>query len=136
MLLSAHMLDGICNVNLFQYVDQASLTQGSATEVCFQLINASLNTPNQGYSPSGLRYIPPVGSTLQVTLTNIDSSVQITRYATQMFPTQDGSIWCVQIFSTDKIYGTCDLTLVLSELGHITTGKAINMFAIQSAGQF
>lgn len=130
------MLNAICSVNNFQYADQASFTAGDSTEVCFQLINASVNLPNQGFSPSGLRYIPAVGSTLQVTLTNIDNSVQVTRFATQMFPTQDASIWCVQIFPTDTIAGTCDLILRLNENGVILNGKAINMFNIQSAGQF
>lgn len=135
MLLSIHILDPVCDVNEFSYSDQASWTQGSGLDVYFQLIDLTQNLSRAGYSPAGLRFMPAVGSTLQVTLTNIDSSVQITRFATQPF-SQDASIWKVTIFPTDKVYGTCDILLTLNQLGKLTTGKAVNVFSIQSNGTF
>lgn len=136
MLLSLHILDPICNVNDFSFADQSSFTQGSAQDIYFQLIDLTHNPAREGYSPAGLRYMPATGATLQITLTNIDNSVQITRFASQPFP-QDVSIWKVAILSGDQIYGTCDAILKLTEpVGKITNGKATNVFSIESAGQF
>lgn len=131
MLLSARMLNAVANVNTFEYASQAQWNQGDTLNVYFQLVDASLD---RNASPSGRRYMPASGATLSVTLTNIDDDVQITRAATQAFPTSDPSIWYVSVLATDTISGTVGLKLALNQGGVITNGYLQSAILIPVAG--
>lgn len=117
MLLSARMLSDVQNVNSFEYVDQVEFMEGDTLYIYFQLIDATQDRPDQGFTPSGRRYVPQSGSTLQVVLNNIDDAKRVTRTATQAFPNADNSIWKVQVLSGDKIAGTVQMKLALTESG-------------------
>lgn len=119
MLLSARMLTDVQSVNSFEQVDQVEFMEGDSLFVFFQLVDSTLDRSDQGFMPSGRRYVPASGSTLQVVLDNIDDAKRVTRNAVQAFPTLDGSIWKVQILPTDKIGGTVQMKLTLSEGGTI-----------------
>lgn len=119
MLLSARMLTDVQNVNSFEQVDQVEFMEGDSLFVFFQLVDSTLDRSDQGFMPSGRRYAPSSGSTLQVVLDNIDDAKRVTRNAVQAFPTSDGSIWKVQILPTDKISGTVQMKLTLNEGGTI-----------------
>lgn len=125
MLLSARMLNAVAGVNSFEIVDSARFSQGDTVTIYFQLVDSSLDTSSRGFSPSGRRYIPATGATLQVILTNIDDAVQVVRYATVAYPADDRSIWSVSVLSSDKIAGTADMVLKLTEGGVITNGRLI-----------
>lgn len=122
MLLSALYLVDVGSVNIFNYANEASFSAGDTTTVYFQLIDASVNKAADGWVPSGRRYMPAAGSTLSVTLVNIDDAKQITRFATQPFA-QDSSIWALSILASDNIgAGTIEVHLSLSQAGVVTNG--------------
>ena len=132
MLLSARFLNDVANVNSFEHADVAEFTEGDPASVYFQLIDASLDKVVDGYVPAGRRYVPAVGATLQCTVESLDDAKQIVRLATQPF-SNDGSIWKLDFLSTDKIRGTANLRLKLTEGAVIRTGVVKNAFRIQSA---
>lgn len=132
MLLGARFLNDVANVNSFEFADIAEFTEGDAASVYFQLIDASLDKASQNFKPSGRRYVPASGSTLQVIVESIDDSKTITRYATQPF-SQDGSIWKLDFLSSDTIKGTANLRLKLTESGVLRTGVVKNGLRIYSA---
>ena len=133
MLLSARMLSDVGGVNIFEVADKAQFTQGDETTIYFQLIDASLDTPAKGFSPSGRRFMPAAGATLSVVFDNINDAKKITRAATQPFAL-DASIWAVQVFSTDAIApGTVSLTLTLTEGPKVTKGIVLGAVGVTSA---
>jgi hypothetical protein len=119
MQLSARMLNGMANVNTFEYAETIQASEGTEVEIYFQLTDASKMPSTQYFYPTGLRYMPASGATLQCRLTSIDDSKTVTRYATQPYPTQDPSIWKLTLLSTDTIVGTMALGLTLVE-GSVT----------------
>lgn len=123
MRLSARILQNVSGVNGFSYANQAEMTQGDTPTIYFQLVDASLDRPEQGFVPAGRRYMPAAGATLTVVLDSIDDSKKVTRVATQPFA-QDPSIWAIPILSTDKIRGTVNMKLTLTESGQVTQGMA------------
>ena len=114
MLLSGRMLKDVANVNSFEMADTVSMTEGDAIDVYFQLIDKTLDLPQQFYSPAGRRYMPVTGSSLQVVVHSIDDAKSVTRYASQAF-TNDGSIWKLTLLPTDQLKGTYTLKLTLTE---------------------
>jgi hypothetical protein len=137
MLLSARFLTQVSSVNAFNYADNAQWTAGDTVTFYFQLVDLTLDRPAQGFFPAGRRYMPAVGATLTVTLSNIDTAVQIAnRSATQAFPTTDPSIWSVTILNSDLIRGTCDLVLTLREGANTTTGRVSAGVLISTSGAF
>jgi hypothetical protein len=133
MLLSARMLNNVASVNAFSWTDEVEFTQGDATDIYFQLIDATLDKPVYGFKPGGRRYMPAAAATLSVTINNIDDAVAITRIAVQPFA-QDPSIWRVSVLNSDKIVGTCALMLALNETGKLTTGILQSAVLIHSPG--
>lgn len=131
MLLSARMLKDVSSVNSFESDTQLSWTESDALTIYFQLIDISLDKPEQGFQPGGRRYVPATGSTLSVVMENIDDSKAITRLAVQPF-SQDGSIWSLSILATDKIRGTPQLRLTLTEPSKTTRGLVKNSIKIYS----
>jgi hypothetical protein len=131
MLLSARFLNDVANVNSFEYALVAEFTEGDPASVYFQLIDASLDKAIDGFVPSGRRYVPASGATLQVTVESIDDSKEIVRLATQPFA-NDGSIWKVDFLATDKIRGTANLRLRLTEGAVVRTGLVKSGLRIHS----
>lgn len=125
MLLSARVLKDVATVNSFEYGSEASWTEGDTLSVFFQLIDASLDTPLQGFNPSGRRYVPATGATLEITLENLDDGKKLTRLATQPFA-NDGSIWALSVLATDKIRGTPQVRFRLTQSAVVTTGLLKN----------
>ena len=131
MLLSARFLNDVANVNSFEHADVAEFTEGDAASVYFQLIDSSLDKAVDGYVPAGRRYVPATGSTLQVTVESLDDSKEIVRFATQPFA-QDGSIWKLDFLVSDKIRGTANLRLKLTESGVVKSGLVKSGLRISS----
>jgi len=116
MLLSCRFLTDVAGVNTFQVSPQAEINAGDAQTLYIQLIDASLDRADQGFSPAGRRYMPPAGSTLSLLFSNIDDAKKLTRAATQPF-SLDPSIWAIPILSTDPLAGTVTLKATLVEPG-------------------
>lgn len=128
MLLSVRMLNGVGNVNTFEYVSAVEFTEGDGPLIYFQLIDSSLD---KGMRPAGRRYAPAAGATLQCVVHSIDDAKKVTRFASQPFA-NDPSIWALQLQSTDVIRGTCSMQLVLTEGAVVRRGSAsavINAYA-------
>lgn len=117
------MLKDVGNVNVWEPDTSLSWTEGDQLTIYFQLIDASVDKPDQGFNPPGRRYVPAAGATLSVTLENIDQAKQLTRFAVQPF-VGDGSIWSLSIMSTDAIRGSPQMRLTLTEGGVVTRGLA------------
>jgi hypothetical protein len=135
MLLSARMLNGVADVNHFEVVPTLEFTQGDAPDIYFVLVDASVEKTKD---PAYRRYCPAALATLQVTLRNVDSSISLTKTATQPFPTADTSIWKVSFNSVSDaaaiagLKGTYALKLVLTEGTKVTTGFASQAINITS----
>ncbi len=130
MLLSARPLNDVSNVNSFRPTSTAQFTAGDAASFYFQLIDKTLDLGNEGYSPSGRRYMPAAGATLSIKIQSINDAITITRAATQPFA-NDPSIWVVSLLTTDKLNGSYSMRLTLSEGSKVTNGfvdHALNMF--------
>lgn len=129
MLLSARMLKDVAGVNSYEYDTQVQWTEGDTTTIYFQLIDSSLDNSSQGFQPPGRRFVPAAGATMSVTLENIDDARKLTRLATQPFA-NDGSIWALQIQASDKIRGTPQLRMTLTQAGVVTSGLVKNALKI------
>lgn len=122
MLLSARILTDVTGVNSFGHAQQAVFTEGDGPNIYFQLIDQSLDRSEQGFNPPGRRYVPASGATLECILHNLDDAKKVQRFASQPF-TQDPSIWVLTLLSTDKVRGTVDLLLTLTEGTKVTRGR-------------
>lgn len=131
MLLSARMLNDVSGVNSFVQVSEASWYEGDASTLYFQLVDKSLDTDMQGFTPAGRRYMPEALSTLTVQIQNIDTNKVYTRTATQPY-SQDPSIWSISILATDAIHGSPQLLLTLTEPSRTISGIVRNAVKIYS----
>lgn len=120
MKFSAIPLINVSGVNNFSYSTQIEYTSGDATDIYLQLTDLEKNLAQRAWNPAGLRYIPPALSTLQITIRNIDTSKEFTRYGSQPF-SQDGSIWKFSLLPTDPVSGTLSIKLVLTEPSGLST---------------
>jgi len=102
------------DVNDFQYGVVIEGVHGNALDCFVQLVNAEKNLERYGFSPPGLRYIPAVGSTLEVHVLNVDRCKSFRRFATNPFP-QDTSIWKFSLLPTDPLSCTVSLKFVLTD---------------------
>lgn len=136
MLLSARMLNDVGGVNSFDYVQIAQASQGDTVDIYFQLIDASKNqsSPNSVWSPTGLRYMPAAGATLQASLRSIDDAKTVTRFCSQPF-VQDPSIWRLSLLASDVLVGTFGLALTLIEGSRQTRGYLAQAIQLQSQNQ-
>lgn len=116
MLLSCRFLNDVSNVNSFSVSPSAEINAGDAQTLYLQLVDASVDRAEQGFVPSGRRYMPPAGSTFQVTFRNVDDAKKVVRTATQPFQL-DPSIWAVSILASDPIRGTVMIGATLTEPG-------------------
>lgn len=129
MLLSARPLDNVIDVNTYEVVDHFEFTEGDAPSLYFQLLDLSKDKTERGFIPAGRRYIPAAGATLQVVLDNLDDLKVLTKVAVQPF-SNDGSIWRIDIMSTDPVAaGTVRVKLALTE--GTTTRRAVLDAAIR-----
>jgi hypothetical protein len=131
MYLSARMLENVVNVNSFDQVLQVRFSEGDSPNIYFSLIDLNQDLPQQGFSPSGRRYVPVANSSVSVVLDNIDDARKVTRSATQPYPTTDPSIWCVQLTPSDTVRGTVSMKLTLIEPSPLRTLHAYVPAAIQ-----
>jgi hypothetical protein len=122
VLLSCRFLTDVGSVNSYDSVSQFKMGEGEAVTVYLQLIDASKDRADQGFNPAGRRFVPASGATLQVILNNVDTAKTITKNATLAYSGLDHSIWRFDIASTDKVVGTVNLTLSLTESAKITKG--------------
>jgi hypothetical protein len=135
MLLSCRILTQVSDPNAFNYADEFQMTQGDTARIYFQLVDLSQDKALQQFKPVGRRFCPATGATLQVVLDNIDDAIRVTRAATQAFPTADSSIWYVDLLATDKISGTVNMALTLTEPGpKVTKGRAEAVVSIAIPG--
>lgn len=125
MLLSLRFLTDVSSVNSWESVSAVEIYSGDSQTLFFQLVDASLDRPEQGFRPSGRRYMPPAGSTLRVTFVNLDDAKKVVRVASQPYA-QDGSIWSIPILSTDPIKGTSTMNLELKEPGRTLNARFAN----------
>jgi hypothetical protein len=131
MRLAICPLDDVSGVNSYRFATEVQTTAGDATDLYFQLFDASKNLTQHGFNPGGLRYCPAALATLQVTFKNIDTSKQFARFASQPF-TQDPSIWKVSVLATDPVSGTVSMKFVLTE-GTATKTCSLNANFLCSA---
>ena len=120
MILGCRFLTDVAGVNTFQVISQVEMYPGDSQNLYVQLVDQAIDRSDQGFSPSGRRYCPPVGSTFVVTFKNIDDAKVVIRPAVQAFPTQDSSIWYVPVLGTDPFAGTVQISAVLTEPGNVT----------------
>lgn len=132
MLLSARILNDVAGVNSFEYSEVAEFTEGDGASVYFQLIDLTLDKPNEGFVPAGRRYVPATGATLQCTVESIDDSKTIVRFATAVYATDDRSIWRLDFLASDKIRGTANIRLKLTEGGVVRNGLMKSALRIHS----
>lgn len=94
-------LENVNNANNFYAVSELEIVQGNATTLYFRLY--TLFGADSNNKIADLRYLPQVGATMEVEFNHIDTNQKITRVASQPYPTDDRSIWKVDILATDKI---------------------------------
>jgi len=128
------MLVDVSSVNSFNYAEEVEFTEGDAVRVFFQLIDLSKDKALQQYKPSGRRYMAAAGATLSVVLDNIDDAKKVTRSATQPYDTSDPSIWYVDVLATDKVRGTVNLVLTLTEDTVVTRGRLDAAIVVANQG--
>ena len=132
MLLSCRMLQDVSGVNSFEYAEAAEFTEGDAASVYFQLIDRSKDARSSGFVPSGRRYMPAAGATLEVVLDHLDDGKKVTRAASQPYP-QDPSIWKLDVMASDKVLGTVTMRLALTEGAVVTRGSLAAALLVRAA---
>ena len=128
MKLKAIPLIDVEDQNDFRYATEVSSTAGDPVDLYFQLSDAEKQLAQHGFNPSGLRYMPKAGSTLQVIFLNVNTRKQFNRFASQPF-TQDPSVWKVSVLATDPLSGTVSIKFILTEpngVGGITKTCSLN----------
>ena len=92
MKLSAKFLKNVVNVNTFQYVTQWNISEGSAHELYFQVIDEH---------KEDIRYMPQDAPfVVTATFSSIDDNSIIVKTATQPFA-DDSSIWKIDLLATE-----------------------------------
>lgn len=135
MKLSCRFLTNVANVNSFQYLTQFEAQEGFAGDIYFQIIDATVDRSDQGFSPPGRRYVPSAGATLTVKFDNINDAKVVSRVATNPFP-NDLSIWKVSVLASDPIVGTVTMALTLNEGGVVSSGFINGALRVQSNSTF
>jgi len=128
MFLGGRMLKNVQNVNSWEVANEVKLREGNAATVYFQITDEE--QASDLMNGFGLRYMPASGSTMNVTISSINSANVLNKIATQPFP-QDSSIWQFNILSTDKV-AQGNLMFSLTENGIIKTGVIAKAVILQS----
>lgn len=117
MRLSAKMLKNVSSVNHFEYSATAFLSEGSANEVYFQLVDLDKvyypGVDTSALPNTPLRYMPASGATVSVIFDSLFDDAEITLAATQPFA-QDSSIWKVAL-AVDEIPASGNFIFSLTE---------------------
>lgn len=96
-----NFIEDVSSYNDFYEIDEIELTQGEAKSIYLRLI---LVRPSDSDDKlANIRYLPSIGSTMNVQFMALDSNLAFTRPATMVFPNDDRSIWKVEILASDKI---------------------------------
>ena len=132
MKLAFKFLDHIKDINDFAVLDTLTLVQGNADTIYFQLLNKR-STDSSNYAD--IRYIPDNTAQITVTFEHIDSNAVITRVATMVYPSDDRSIWKVDVLAGDKLAGD-GMQVSLSEQSgaKVRTVKAASELKIEAVG--
>ncbi len=132
-LLSCRFLASVQGVNSYELVERLSFSEGDQLSVYLQLVDQNKDRPDSGLVPPYRRYCPAAGSTLNVTVRNLDQSLQSVKAATQPFP-GDASIWSFTVFASDRLRGTISLLLDLYESSAHTYGTIPAGFSVRAKG--
>jgi hypothetical protein len=114
MRLAVRPLIDCCSINDFVYSTRVEGVKGDALNYYFMIVDLEKNLEQHGYNPPGLRFIPGDGSTLAVTVWNIDMTKRFTRQASNPFA-QDLSIWMISLLPSDPLDCTISMKFVLSD---------------------
>ena len=96
------LLDKFFNINSFQKTENLSVVTGNPATLYFMLV--TINSDNPDIHKDTLRYISPSPVQAYVSFHNIDDNKAIEdRPATQLFPSQDASIFSVTIAAGESI---------------------------------
>jgi len=137
MLLSAALLKNVTGVNSFEYTPTIRAHRDEPVDIYFQILDGD-REPHKTlglYATKGLRYAPAAGTIIECKLQCIDSALTVTRYATQAWPTQDSSIWRLQLLGTENIVGTITLQLTMTEAGVVRRGNLGQAISLYSSDQ-
>lgn len=117
MKILMRLLESVLNANSFCEVNQLEYSQGSGDAIYFRLTQ---DKSAKCEECEKMRWLPSNTATLQIVFENIDQSAKITRTATMPFPSDDRSIWKVDMMQNDKLIGAV--------VGILTDGgKTINI---------
>lgn len=127
MKLGIQMLDSQSTLNHLIPVNQLEIWPGETATVTFQLINAL----------TGQRYIPASGATMTAKLVSTNNANVISKTPTNVFPSDDRSIWSFNLSSADtaKAAGV-NLEIVLTEGANIKKVWAQSVIVIMPNSPF
>lgn len=117
MRILMRLLESVLSANNFCEVDQLEYSQGSGDAIYFRLIQ---DKSGKCEECNKLRWLPSNSATIQFVFDNIDETAKITRTGVMAFPSDDRSIFRVDMMPTDKIAGIVSATLT-------DGGKTINI---------
>lgn len=123
-MIGYRFIENYVNLNNFDVVDTKEFVPDQDSEIFFQ---TAMDT--------GLRYLPASGATIEVTFEHIDSSKVVKRPATQVIPTDDRSIWKVQILPGETI-AAGSMKVVLTEGSNKKTLPALSDFVVAPSNRF
>lgn len=132
MRLGIRMLNNISTLNNLIYVNQVRINPGENYTVYFQLVDLDQQDPYQQKAP--VRYIPIIGSTMNLNLTSINVLNNISKIPTNPF-TDDRSIWSFNLASSDtQIAAGVNMSVTLTEGSNIriANAPAVIIFGSQS----
>lgn len=132
MRLNAKILKNVAGVNNWAYANQASVQEGQANEIYFQIVDwdqipgtdKSIALPD-----APLRYIPQgTVVTLSASFPSIDSAQEFSVVGTQPFP-DDKSIWKVTLLS-NQVPKSGNFKIKLTEDGNSKNILAKNALSV------
>lgn len=113
MRLDLTWLRDVGNVNQWSYASTPQVYEGDTASLFFQIVDREAQLAAGVFR----RYVPASGATLTLTLDSVEDARKVVRLPAQPFPTQDASIWRLDLSPADLIRGTIDVRLVLNEAG-------------------
>ena len=102
------LLENVNNYNNFCEVDSFEHVNGNQQDIYFRLIQKKSGNCEEC---DKLRWIPSLSATVSITFEHLDSSKQIIRAATMVYPSDDRSIFKVTVLANELITGAVKVTL-------------------------
>lgn len=130
MILTARALTAVASPNIFTVAQNIRFTEGDGPTIYFQLVDSSLDSYRDGFNPPGRRYVAAADASLTVSFGSVNEARRVTRKAVNPFP-NDTSIWKVSLLPSDRLSGSLDVSLELSEGAKTTRGVAKNLVVIE-----